>query len=377
MKWLPLTSMPFLTSKGIVKKNFSTDKDAFDYSDVPALAERLQLFLTFETLDSKSRDFPSGAMHISKPTLVLCKLLLLKNIVCYVWEHETITSVDDALACALKYRPDRIQGMYYNVNNHVTYLISKFKLQTVTKVAGAYGAPKVQLLLNNIFARLPTGEWAPSLLQRVALIQTCSMTGMRISSLMATDKLNGERLGMRQEDVAFTTNEPGAWTMVLTICHLKGFNSAQDLVQVQVRMKPLKLQANILLEPMVVFILLLITCKALHANGPGGPLIKSVDQLLSSDLVRFIGVGEQPMFQHGDNLGKLNVQAACNQLCAHTSAVGLPYRSFHQLRQDFASQMQILFGSVIVCKLMHHNYKLDALNCNYTGGVELFNLVSI
>ena len=58
------------------------------------------------------------------------------------------------------------------------------------------------------------------------------MTGLRIGSLVASNRLDQDKLGMRQSDVSFTTVEHGAWTLHLCIKHLKGYNQAEDNVNV-------------------------------------------------------------------------------------------------------------------------------------------------
>lgn len=369
-------ALTLFIAKGLTRHPHDTSKDALSYDNVPALAERLNLFITHETIETKGRDSLSGAMPISKSAIPSWKLLLLKAVVLYVQEHETLDTIDAALGRVLKYSADSKQGVFYQLSNHVAHLITRFKLQSVSKFAGVYGAPEVQLILNDIFQRLPTGASAVPLLQKIALVQTCFITGLRIESLVATDKGNEERLGLRQDDVTFTMQEYGAWTLYLRIKQLKGYNAAEDAMQFTVRMRPLKKPSNFLLEPAVVFLTLLINRQALRADGPDGPLIANVKQLLASPSHRFVGAVDILMFQHGDN-GELDVQAACNQLRVHTCAVGLPYGAFHRLRQDFAMQMQLLFGSATARELLHHNVENDALNRNYTGGIQLFDLVGI
>ena len=90
----------------------------------------------------------------------------------------------------------------------------------------------------------------------------------------------------------------------------------------------------------------------------------------------FFGCGDEPMFRSGP-LQELNVLTACNQLRIHALGVGLPYRLFHRLCHNFATQMMLLFGSATTRELMHHHVQNNSLNHNYTGGIELFDLVGI
>lgn len=190
-------------------------------------------------------------------------------------------TVPGALQRVLKYSADGYKGVFWQLQNHTAHLITQIKLQSVSRVPGTYGAPEVQLILNDIYKRLPPGQPAEPLLQKIALVQTCFMTGIRIGSLVAMDKLDKERRGMRQEDVSFITQEHGAWTLLLRIKYLKGYNLAEDSQLVKVRMHPLKEAKSIRLEPIVVFLVILINQGALRANGPDGLVINSVDQLLA------------------------------------------------------------------------------------------------
>ena len=101
-------------------------------------------------------------------------------------------------------------------------LIDKYQLQAHVKAQGAYSAAEVQLILNKAFQCLPTGTKAKPLLQIIALVQLCFLTGICIGSLVASDKTDESKPGMQHHDVSFTTPEPGAWTLYLNICHIKG-----------------------------------------------------------------------------------------------------------------------------------------------------------
>lgn len=218
--------LPLMVAKGMLEHCFDPDKDPLAYRDVPALVERMKLFLTTEALSTKSRDSVSLATHITKSTVRKWKLLLLQIATRYVREQETLDTVEKALTRVLRFSGDGERGLYCELHCHTAFLITRLKLQSASRVPGAYGAPKIQLLLNNVFRQLPTGVAVEPLLQTMALLQTCFMTGLRIGLLVATNKLDEERLGMRQQDVSFSTLTPGEWTLHVNIKHLKGFNSA-------------------------------------------------------------------------------------------------------------------------------------------------------
>ena len=251
-----------------------------------------------------------------------------------MWQNKTLETFDAALHRVLTYTVDGKGSIYWQLQDLTAHCIEKLKLQSVTKTPGAYGAPEVQLVLNDMFKQLPTRVPAETLLQQIALVQTCFITGLRIGSLVATDRHDPDRLGMRQKDVSFTLTHADKWTLHLHVQHLKGFNSALDTANIQVRMRPLQKPKNILLEPTSLFLVLLINRQALHADGADGPPIQSVEELLSSSSHRFFGVGDQLLFQNSKG-GELDVRVASGQLNVHMSAVGLPYAAFHRFRQDF------------------------------------------
>lgn len=245
-----------------------------------------------------------------------------------------------------------------------------------SKPLGFYSALEVQLILNDMLKRLTTGNSNNCLLQRIALVQTCVMTGLRIGSLAATNRQDPILQAMQQRDVTFTCLRNRAWTLFLKIKHLKGYNAAKSSMEVQVQMCPLQVLSNILLELTVIYLLLLINQGALQADGPDRPKICSVKALLASESHCFVGVGDHLMFQSLPGKA-LDTKQACNLLAIHTNTIGLPYALYHRLRKDFAMQMQMLFGSAVARELMHHNVQHDALNCHYTGGIKLFNLVGL
>lgn len=369
--------LPVYVARGLTKFNHNHNRDAFSYGDVPALAERLKLFITQQVVETKGLCDHSGAAHVSISSVRQWKRLLIKNVVMYVQEKETLDTYEKALRNVLKHSVDEKQGIVSQLSDHVAYLINRFNLKTASKAPGVYGAPEVQLILNDMFKNLTIGKPGETMLQRIALVQTCFLTGLRVGSLVATDHLDEDRQGMKQSDVSFTSEKPGAWTLHLRATHLKDYNAAEKSNAIRFRMRPLQKPSNILLEPAVLFLLLLLNRGALRADGPDGPVIGSVEQLLVSESYRLVGVGDEPMFRHGRVDRCLTVSDACLLLKKHTASVGLPYGSFHRLRQDFGTQVQTLFGSAMARELMHHSVQHDTLSRHYTGVVELFDLVGI
>ena len=193
------------------------------------------------------------------------------------------------------------------------------------------------------------------------LVQTIFLTGLHIVLLAHPGIHDPQRHRLLQEDVSFTAKQEGAWTLFLTIRLFKGYNPATNMMEVCVCMHPLHKAHNILLEPGIVHLILLMQRGALWAYGPQGPWISSVEELLASQLHCFVGVGKEAMFCHILG-GPMSTITACGQLKLHTDAVRLPYGSFHWLRKDFAMEMQMLFGSAVCRELMHHNMHNDALN---------------
>ncbi|GAC75378.1 hypothetical protein PANT_15c00042 [Moesziomyces antarcticus T-34] len=368
--------LPKMMERRMTTHHHDLEKDAFAYEDVPALIERMKLFLTHMTMKTKGRTSLREAPRVAKSTIWSWRDLLIKSVVRYVQDHEDLASYDFELRKVLSRSADSREGLVFQLSDHIRFLIRKFKLPSTVKPKGVYSGAEVQLILNDMFKRLPAGSVKESLLQRIILVQTCFITGLRIGSLVAIDREDELRHGMRQSDVSFTTLEHGAWTLHLHITHLKGFLREEDTMHFNVRMRPLRESPNILLEPTPLFLLLLINRKALRADGPDGPLINSVDELLSSSAHRFVGVGDEAMFRQPGH-SELDVSTACNQLMVHTSAAGLPFGGYHRLRQDFATDMQLMFGSTMARELMHHDVERDNLNRYYTGGVELFDLVGI
>ena len=186
------------------------------------------------------------------------EIMLLSALLHYMQEHEMLDSIEGALKRVMRGSADGQSGVYHQVTNHAQHLMSHYDLQDFSRAPGAYGASELQLILSDIFRRLPTGALSKSLLQRLALVQTCFLTGLRIGSLVTSDREDEWRLGMRQEDVSFTVCNPDSWTLTLSIRHQKGFSSPEDSHTVRVQMRPLQEARNILLELTVVFLVLLI-----------------------------------------------------------------------------------------------------------------------
>lgn len=108
------------------------------------------------------------------------------------------------------------------------------------KVSGAYEDAEVQLILEDIFKRLPGGGGTEGTLQIMTLVQTCFMISLRAYSLVASNKQDENKLGLRHEDISFTTMAPGAWTLHLLIKNLKGLNTADNTMEDKVQMHPIK-----------------------------------------------------------------------------------------------------------------------------------------
>lgn len=156
--------LPLFIQKGLTKEEHDLNKDAFAYDYVPALAERLKLFVTFEASNAKGRSRSTDA-RIGQNTIRGWKGTLIKALVLYVQIHETLDTVKRALERVLRYSSTGREGVYNQLSVHVATLIDKYSLQAHVKARGAYGAAELQLILNAAFVRLPTGRKVEPLFQ--------------------------------------------------------------------------------------------------------------------------------------------------------------------------------------------------------------------
>ncbi|SPO34664.1 uncharacterized protein PSFLO_00135 [Pseudozyma flocculosa] len=87
-----------------------------------------------------------------------------------------------------------------------------------------WGRFEVELILDHMAADLVRGGCVAFGLQKIALLQIVFLTGLRIGSLVATDKKDRSRLRMLCSDVSFH-KEPSGYTTTLCISHLKWFQT--------------------------------------------------------------------------------------------------------------------------------------------------------
>ncbi|KAF6766769.1 hypothetical protein PSEUBRA_000071 [Kalmanozyma brasiliensis GHG001] len=181
-----------------------------------------------EVLQVRGNNRPdSPVARVPRDTVRNWKLFLLQGIMRYMQDQERdINTIEACYKRVVRASPDGKEGIYYQISDHVAYLIHRYDLPKSTKVSGAYGEAEVSLILNDIFKRLLGGCRSDGMLQIMALVQTCFMTGLRAGSLLAADKKDESKRGMRHEDVSFTSAAPGGWTLQLLIRHIKNYNNA-------------------------------------------------------------------------------------------------------------------------------------------------------
>ncbi|CBQ72163.1 hypothetical protein sr10668 [Sporisorium reilianum SRZ2] len=159
----------------------------------------------------------------------------------------------------------------------------------------------------------------------------------------------------------------------IRITHFKGI-SADEL-------EPLHQPRNVPLEPALPLLALLNHCRALKEHDQVGCNIKSMQQLFTSEVYRFDGIGDDAaLFQHTNREGKavsMTTIQACSGLAAHAQHVGLPSGSFRSLSHDFAHQMRIFFGADTTRALMVHELHHNTLERHYASTIAMSDLMGL
>ncbi len=212
----------------------------------------------------------------------------------------------------LNFSADGRQGAYEQHKILSNFLITELGLKSEVKPKEKHGAPEIKLLYDDILQRLVATTGAVTVLQRMATVPWCFVTGLRIGSLMTGDRRDHSSRGLRSCDLVFTQTERGAWSLELTIETLKGFQQGEERVVVGPLLMPLHCPGNVFLGQMVPLLALLIHRRALREHGPDGTVIESMRQLFISDAHRFVGSGTDPVFQVRSRSGTLEAMTVGN-----------------------------------------------------------------
>lgn len=189
------TQLPILVAQGRCSAQPQIDNnqqslDALDYTNVPALIERIKLFLAYRVLATRGlfgNDEDSASHMITSRTLRACARAMQFNVLEAIYAKETLDIVKKAVERVLRHDPSGKSGLVYQTDRHCELLIKEHKLLSTKKAPGLrYGRPEVELLLEALQRTHLTNSGDMETAYGLhALIQLCYLTGCRTGSFCA------------------------------------------------------------------------------------------------------------------------------------------------------------------------------------------------
>lgn len=156
--------------------NFQPPEHPLQYNNVPALIERLKLFLAYKAGLTPGRSGKQAC--ISANTVQAWENTIIWAMQHHNKEHKTLDMVISALKWVFTANPSGSEGLFMQLDMQANTLITKLWLPRNIKHLSKYGTPEVKLIHNNIMERLATGGNAVALLQQMALVLLCFTTGL-------------------------------------------------------------------------------------------------------------------------------------------------------------------------------------------------------
>jgi hypothetical protein len=205
---------------GKFERTLPLPEEPLDYSHVPGLVHRLKAFLTYMCTNSKAMQ---GIGRPTQGTVVGWCDQIIHLVRDAVAQDSDTADTGAQLRQVLKYDGTGEGGVYKQVYNHASYLITHHKLKFRARdQAQSTGRIEVELMIDKLMERCSHySSNSEHIIQQICILQIVFLTGVRIGSLVATDKTDELRQGLLQEHVSFTQNELGSYTTTLRIVHLK------------------------------------------------------------------------------------------------------------------------------------------------------------
>lgn len=158
------------------------------------------------------------------------------------------------------------RSLYSQTRNAASYIIETHKLPPRSSRSKIRcGRDELQLIGDEIHGTIARGaDWSLAM-GKIAAVTVGYCTGLRVSSLLAIDPADPSLGGMWAEDLRSRRTSDkssnfslAAWTTMVQVRDLKGYNTADEQSFVDLILTPVNRAANLVVEPSVHLLSLLI-----------------------------------------------------------------------------------------------------------------------
>lgn len=175
--------------------------DAMDFpSNRDVSRRRLVAFLPFKfhtsTPTKTSHDLDTARSSVIAPIVRHWAQTICQGVL-----HELVEAKKDAAEIS-RLMGGR-DGLYMALKQASASIAAKHNLPAKARQSIYYGRHEIGLIQDNVLEDIARGADWTAMMQRLAVVTICFITGLRVGSLCATDRQDDERAGMDASDLRF------------------------------------------------------------------------------------------------------------------------------------------------------------------------------